>query len=1093
MSPVGSELRIEISKVGNKYTAVTTQGDGQVILRNEFQHDSSGPRHLQPTWLVSDGNIAVSDPHQASRDVRGKPNSTHAATDGRRLYRYLFGKGKELREFLVEHHAQGPVYLTLAIDHEAGSLWRLPWEYLFDGKEYLCLSGNMRISRRASGTRSLTLQPSAPPLQVLAVIANPEDQASFDVAAESTILQESLDDLIGQGKLDLEILAEPTSSALLEAIRGRPYQVIHFIGHGVYHLAQHEGFLCLEDEIGKTELVSGAQLPRFLEASLYAWSPRLCLLSTCRNAQVGVFDAFASVAGGLLQHDIPGVLTVPAGMEASAALAFFKTLYEALTKGGKLVDSLHEARIALRELDEKYTLDQQRFNWGLPALYQRAPDLQLIDPEIPGEGAEGTDTSRIVDSAAQVMLKPVIGRRQELQAVRKALKAGATVFDIRGSEGIGKRDLMLHLLPRLRAKPSESLVVHCREAIEPLSVLQDIADFWRCAAGDSEDEAATMLLDPRLDPWERAQAAQKLKAKKRFIYLFDEIDAWFDDQSETQGSIQDTTLREILLGLLSVPGRSTFFFTGARQWQDLARLNTENRREIHLPLLTLQPSIRLMHQWPELRQIPLRDKEAIHWQLGGHPKAQQFLAGLLYLGGDLEALLTSPPVSERSTEAWMTYLIQEILGHLDPGEHDVLRVLALLKRPFSAATISDLTPVAAQHTGTLVEKWRRLGIIEETKPDPAVAERFVMQPTAQRLIKGRMTPDEARTLHHQAAAYYGAPLIDAARRQVLARNITAWSQERIEWLARDENGILGVWLRQPDEATHPPRIVERAIAWEYHLIAAGDLEAAAHIAHTLAPELNRRGQRDLARRLLERAASSTWDYGFAATVADHVEEPTSDRLRHALRVYLEVYESIDPEEGGAQRAHVLMRAGSVYQRLGNRDAAIQSFKSALGVMRTEQDEEGEAECLYRLATTYREMADPRQALVYSQAAIEHYEALTYPYGLAAVKREQGHILKELGQFEYALGRFAASLQLCRELDDRQCIAENLTEIGLLFERLGQTDMAIQVIQEALDHYEYLKSPEHGQVLSLLEQLYVRRQRLTEAVTKFTTAKRSPSP
>ncbi len=780
-------------------------------------------------------------------------------------------------------------------------------------------------------------------------------------------------------------------------------------------------------------------------------------------------------------------------MEASAALAFYKTLYGALARGDKLVDSLHEARIALKKLDEAYALDQQRVNWGLPALYQRAPDLQLVDPEIPGESAEGAGASPLVDTGAQVMLKPVIGRRQELQAIRKALKAGATVFEIWGSEGIGKRDLMLHLLPRLRAKPSASLVVHCREAIEPLSVLEDIAEFWRDAAGDPEDEAADMLLDPRLNPQERAQAAQKLKAKKRFVYLFDGVDAWFDDPSQAPGSIQDTILREILLGLLSVPSRSTFFFTGARRWQDLARLDTENRREIHLPLLPLQPSIRLMHQWPELRQIPLSDKEAIHWQLGGHPMALQLLAGLLYLGEDLNALLESPPVAERSTEAWMTYLIEEILGHLDPGEYDVFRTLAVLKRPFSAATISDLTPVAAQHTGALVEKWRRLGLIEEAHPDPAVAERFVVQPTVQRLIQGRMTPDEIRVLHRQAAAYYGAPLIDAARRQVLARNITAWSPERITWLARDENGILGVWLRQPDEATHPPRIVERAMAWEYHLVAAGDLEGAAHIARTLAPELNRRGQRDLARRLHERAASSDWDYGFAATVADRVEEPTSDRLHHALRVYLEVYESMDPKEGGRQRAHVLMRAGSLYQRLGNRDAAIQSFKSALGMMRTEKDEEGEAECLYRLATTYREMADPRQALVYSQAAIEHYEALTYPYGLAAVKREQGHILKELGQFEYALGRFAASLQLCRELDDRQCIAENLTEIGLLFERLGQTDMAIQVIEEALNHYEYLKSPEHGQVLSLLEQLYVRQQRLNDALAKFSTAKQSPLP
>ena len=142
-----------------------------------------------------------------------------------------------------------------------------------------------------------------------------------------------------------------------------------------------------------------------------------------------------------------------------------------------------------------------------------------------------------------------------------------------------------------------------------------------------------------------------------------------------------------------------------------------------------------------------------------------------------------------------------------------------------------------------------------------------------------------------------------------------------------------------------------------------------------------------------------------------------------------------------------------------------------------------------LATAYREIHSLRQALVCSQAAKEHYEALAYPNNLAIVEREQGLILERMDRPESALESFAASLQMCRQMGDQRCIADNLTDIGRLFEKMGKTEMAIRVIEEALHHYEYLRNPEHGKVLSLLEELYAHQQRLDEAVTRLRASRR----
>ncbi len=148
--------------------------------------------------------------------------------------------------------------------------------------------------------------------------------------------------------------------------------------------------------------------------------------------------------------------------------------------------------------------------------------------------------------------------------------------------------------------------------------------------------------------------------------------------------------------------------------------------------------------------------------------------------------------------------------------------------------------------------------------------------------------------------------------------------------------------------------------------------------------------------------------------------------------------------------------------------------------RTEGNIAGEADALTQLAAAYQGAGNPRQALVHSQAAVERYEGLSYRYGLAAAQHQQGDILRELGQLERAAERFAASLRLYKQLDDRPKIADNLIEIGLTFEQLGKIETAIQVIEEAINRYEYLKNPEHSRVLALLEQLYARQKRLAAA-------------
>lgn len=1094
MSKTQPELRVEIQRMGNRYAAITTAGSGEELLHREFHYETGS--------LLYSGLLRAA-PQAASRAwaFLKAPQLTQVAAQGWQLYRNLFGNGKQVRAFLAAHSDQRPISLTLTVGRDTTTLSRLPWECLHDGKDFLMLRGDFLITRRPEDLRTLTSSPSTLPLRILCIIAAPEEQMNFNQEEELSALQTALDDLICAGTATLEVLPEPTAFGLLRAIQRTPYHVVHYIGHGVYRLTEGQGFLCFEDEIGRTERLSGAQLPRFLKG----WPPRAFVLAACSGAQPGTLDAFTTVADDLVRHNVPAVLSLPTDMGVPAKTAFYRALYKGLAASNSFVESLHQARIALSDLDRALSVAGSAFAWALPLLHQREPTLQLIaqSDDIHTGSKATTGAPAVMEGAVPLS----VGRKHELQAARRALREGARAVYIRGDDGVGKRRFAADLLTLTSSKPRATLSLGCRQLVEPLTALHHIAVFWRNGGSELDAQAAKILVDADRDPFERAQEAQRLLSAKRYALVFEDIDAWFDDGTTPSDTLADTVLRDVLLGLLSVPSRSCFLFTGTHRWSDLSRLPPAVQREVYLALLPSVWTVQMMNQLPELKRVTLTEKRTIYWYLGGHPKLLELLDGWLSLHDSdtraqrLHALFETSCPPERSTQGWSAYLTQQLLESLDPGEQTVLRTLAVMKSPFSAETLAELTPVINRHAEPLLRKWHRLGIVERVGESPPTDGSSALHAATKRRLLDQLSSAEAQTLHRYAAAYYGAPFVDAARRQVTARNITAWSPERIEWLARDTNGILGLWLRTPAgvgsqdadliPSVPPEQVLQRALNWHHHLRQAEDFEAAAQIVQAVAPLLNRQGQRDLSRTLLRQSLTGLDPLAQAAgDKALAILQLERESLSGALTVYEDVYTSLDPHAGRRERARLLVRTGYLHQRLGDHDTAIQHFKQALPISRREDDQESLAECLYRLAISYREIDEPEQALVYSEAAKENYVDLASTYGLALTAREQGLILKALGRPEHALVAFASSLSMCRKLDDRQGIAENLTEIGILFEQLGRIEMAVQAIEEALDHYEYLRSPEHGAALTLLSRLHARKQRLDEAIARLRTTRQA---
>ncbi len=809
---------------------------------------------------------------------------------------------------------------------------------------------NIRIIRQSANPPEAVSAPAPGPLRVLVLISTPDDQAPLIIDDELGHIQDALAPVVATGKVELVVLPEVTAFTLRRALRDRYYHVLYFVGYGKFNLMQKRSYLCFEDDTGNSDWIGAPQLKKLLHRN----EPAVLVLNGRTRIQIGIRDPYHSFALECVQLGIMAALAIPAAMHANSAEILNGVFFSGLGAGQNVCESVSDGRIALIEREVELG-SAKLFDWGIPACYIGAVCAQPV--AIPSEPI-GLEQGTALAGADQ-QLPYFVGRKTELRNLRKALKEQVSVIYLWGRTGGGKSTLIDQFLYHTGVQLKGVLRVQCDTIREPLSVLSKIASFWSGHDPAEHQEAADLLLDSRQDPFTRAQAAQEHLGQYRYLLIFENIDVWFPEPGAESTSADASTIvypiiRSIFLGMLQAQANTIFIFTGERRWVDLSSLPGADCREIPVPLLRPRLAYALMSNLPGLKSISRQTMDAVYWHLGGHPLAIKLLSGwrLAHDDHDLEELFQDPPVPDRSTEAWITYLLGDIIDQLDPGEAQVLPVTAILNRPVSASVLPNLTLIAAPYAGALLNTWLNLGLIHMT----AVKGHYTFHQTVRHCILDRISTDAYRQLHLQAAEYYGAPFMDEARRQIYARNAGYQSEERVIWLARDLNGILGGWLRQEQDKERHQELLDLAMSWHYHLFHAGEFEAAVQIARAIVPILHRFGMRDLAGAMLQRAISATEGYDRVAGMDDIARIKIADgHLVGALNVYEEVYKALLSHGTPLQCAHVLARSARVQQQLELWDDAIKRYEQALQIMRQEGEITGQAICLYQLSITYRKL------------------------------------------------------------------------------------------------------------------------------------------
>jgi len=318
-------------------------------------------------------------PRQLSLDLPGLQGLLdQPAAFGLALGQALFGSdtlGTDYGETLAVSQGRGDG-LRVRLQIEAPALQGLPWERLFhrvDGK-WLPLGATAvtPFSRYVHPQQWSRPQPvMRRPLRVLAVIASPTglDQARLDPIspAERDRLRDAFNSLPDVQVTYLESGSNrPASLNEIRKALAEGVDFVHFLCHGARRKAGTALFL--EKAQGQVDIVTTQRLVSAFKS--VQQPPVFVFLTACESAARASADAFLPLGPALVEDGgVQAVVAMTGQVGIDLAHNFASQFYARLFKHGVIDLAVNEAR----------ALVSDEWDWGVPVLFSRLPDNQLLD------------------------------------------------------------------------------------------------------------------------------------------------------------------------------------------------------------------------------------------------------------------------------------------------------------------------------------------------------------------------------------------------------------------------------------------------------------------------------------------------------------------------------------------------------------------------------------------------------------------------------------------------------------------------------------------------------------------------------------------
>jgi tetratricopeptide (TPR) repeat protein len=988
----------------------------------------------------------------------------------------------------------------------ASALLALPWELMHDERSFLFQGKQpVRVRRCLPKQRAEKAVASSLPIRILLVSPRPEDERAgyIDHRISARPLVAAIESL---GELaELTVLDPPTLPALRRALQQasdekRPFDVIHFDGHGVYDRQRGLGALCFEDPKDSDKLERRASLlidAEELGALVRAHRIPLVFLEACQSAAEA--KPAASVAAKLLDEGVTSVVAMTHSVLVETARRFVTAFYSELARGNRIGTAMLAGQLALYGDDFRFQVmgagELRLKDWFVPVLYQEENDHRLVTRLLPEEVKRlyGQQRRLSLGALPEPPAHSFVGRSRDLLKLERMLaKTEQRYVVVRGRGGEGKTTLAAELARWL---------LQTRRFEQAAFISMDPSDEKGCTdARGVLDSLGRQLLGEHWSAAEQGEEAiqhvERALRDRQTIIVLDNLESVLPDlatrgHGDAETRRDDATIKDLFdlcTALLDAHPATRLVFTSR---EPLPKPFAHSHRTAELRELDPGDAIELVSQ--VMKREGLEPK---HDDAGNTPKEVAELVEAV--GCHARALtLLAREIAIQGVSA-TTGNVQRLMEELErkhPGEREnsLYASVELSLRRLPPEMRRQIKALGVFHGGAnLMVMYHVLGVDEETSHN--IGRALITVGLAEAMPYGHLRLDPALPLYLLRDLGKAEQEVARSRWAEAMQGLTQFLYQqqfqdaelsaRLMLLELPNLMALLDWI---EERATPEEIVDLAGRLEAMLAPLSRPQAVARATRAREVAALRLGQEDswsharymaesakidrlleggqllaayqTAQQLLERSLAA----GEAAyPEADYDIAVTHFRLGRVLNMGGAAEAALAPLDEAQRRFQALADLGArmasaaitetagCLRDLGRLDEAAAAYQEAIGRDEKRGDQRDVAVGKGNLGTVRMLQERYQEALAAYIEARSIFESLGEPGSVAVIWHQIGMVHKRAEQFEQAESAYRQSLAIMVREKLVADEAANLNELGNLYNQMGRLEEAVKCYRQAAD-------------------------------------------
>lgn len=1067
---------------------------------------------------------------------RGKRIEGNLAVWGKQLFDAVFEGGREKILTRWQSSAKDKTELRFSVrisqvfdketetDKAAASafLLSIPWELLNHGKGFLFQGLEpVRVRRQLPNHDGIDIRPPSSPLRILLVSPRPEGPKGeywLDPRVSALPLVEAIEGLGAYATLTS--LQHPNFKDFIEELEraanaGKPYDVVHFDGHGIYDKKLGLGALCFEsheDRLKRQHRALDLVHADKLGAELQKHNIPLIFLEACQTAQQEA-DVQASVATRLLQEGVASVVSMSHSVLVVTASKFVKAFYKSLADGARIGAAMLAGQQTLARDTYRLTMPGvgkiHLHDWFVPVLYQDREDPILLRklPTERGEEDIRKTRQRAFGHLPKAPTHHFHGRDRELLYLERLLQTEKYAV-IRGVGGMGKTTLASELARWLvrTGRFSRAAFLSVENFVDIHGLLHDLGA--QLTAGLS----ANGLTDD-------AQAMKEIfRALQDFptIIVLDNLESVLPAPGQPVDAHM-SALQQLFTQLLDASQHTRLLFTSREAMPaPFASFGVE------LGALGKRQAVNLVRTIMEQRGIALPDSDTGNPHadvqnfvetVGGHPRALVLLApflreGIADMDDEVAAIMQKlekayPGERERSLFA----SVELSLRRLTEEQRQQIRPLAVFYGGFHYVVLGMILGIEGEEAMRLSAALVQTGLAEEMtygyfRMDPALAAYLGLEMGEEERVANRGAWMEG--MEGLMGLIYEQIFKDTNLASSLGQmeipNLMATLEEMARKGTAERIIAYSTNLEQLLQNLGKRELVRRVA--EIHEKVSSGMEAWNHAAflsrkHSIERRMEEGKQQEAyqaAMALKARCLDAGEDaypgapYNLAVSsfllgrISRFVGQNESALREIALaKQRFEALAKAGYKEGERMASICLAEEADCNSNLGKYDEAIPLYNQAIVHAEKREDRRSAAALKSQLGTVYmfqKEYAKSIQAL---QAAKDTFEQLNEPRSVAIIWHQLGIVYQKIPDFEQADRHYKESLKIETALGNRAGEASTLIQLGNLYDKWKKYDEAVVFYSQSADAYAALNNDgKEGKGRNNLADTLIKIGRLKEA-------------